>query len=288
MVVAGLDGSHPVVISNGLAVAESAQIATAGSFTWSPDSLRLAFTRQVSATIRTIDVVAADGSHLTQLLPDSIAGTLDRYDPKWSPDGQWIAFFSTDAAGSMAVNLIRPDGTDERRLPTSAANPAYAELSWDPDPARNILEFVSGDEVKVFDVATAKETSVGFGFWASWAPDARHISWWDASPGNPGASTAGGIQIAQVDQVLAGQGSHVPLFPGSTNGVCYSRSGTGICAPAQWSPDSRWIFGPDPTGTSIVFSTLDIPATVRTIMLDHAADLSNGPQGTLAWQAIAP
>ena len=289
IVVTAADGSGPVVVSGGATVAEAAQIATRGPFVWSPDSRRLAFTVAVGDGIRAIDVVDADGSNLTSLISDKAAPAIDRFDPTWSPDGQWISFFSTDVQHSIAINVVHPGGSDQRRLATSPVDSEYVELSWAPDPSQVRFAFVSGGELKIFDLATGNETNVGEGFWASWSPDARRIAWWDAPVSEPTEAGVGGIRLAMVDSVLAGRPSPVRLFAGVNNNSCFAQiAAVGICSPAAWSPDSRWVFGPDPTGSSIVFGTVDEPRIVRTIALDRAVDLSGGPQGSVAWQAIAP
>jgi TolB protein len=54
--------------------------------------------------------------------------TMDRfsYDPAWSPGGEWIAFVSTEG-GNDEIFLIRPDGSDLRRLTTNT-------WEWDKHP----------------------------------------------------------------------------------------------------------------------------------------------------------
>jgi hypothetical protein len=296
LVVAEADGTRPVVVSDGLAVAHAGQTGPAGGgFAWSPDGRRLAFAWTASASQRSIDVVDADGSHLSSLMADAAGPAVDRFDPAWSPDGQWIAYFATEAPGTAAINVVHPDGTGARRLPTSPVDLGYLELTWAPDPAQLRLEYVSGvyetgNDVEIFDLATAKETRVGSGFFGTWSPDARSIAWWDDRPGSVGAPDAGGTRVASVAEVLAGRHPDIRVFPDQNNASCYyvTPRTDAICGSAAWSPDSAWIYGPDPSGTSIVFSTVDAPRTVRSIKLDHPVDLSNGPQGSLAWQPVAP
>jgi hypothetical protein len=181
-------------------------------------------------------------------------------------------------------------------VPTSSVNPSYLEMSWSPDPAVERLEYAASEDVKIFDLVSATETRVATGFWGSWSPDGRSIAWWDAKAGDLGSPAAGGIRVATVEDVLAGSDARVSLFPELNNFSCYSGAAgfytgatdIGFCSPAEWSPDSKWVFGPDPTGASIVLTTVAEPRTVRTIKLDHPVDLSNGPLGYLAWQPIAP
>ncbi len=68
-------------------------------------------------------VVAADGTGLRQVTGDT---AVDRV-PRWSPDGEWLAFFS-DRGGQLQVWKIRPDGSDLQRISDSGGVPA-----WSPD-----------------------------------------------------------------------------------------------------------------------------------------------------------
>lgn len=48
----------------------------------------------------------------------------------WTPDGQWIAF-QYDAGDNTDVWLVRPDGTDRRRLTTDAGRNGWPD--WSPN-----------------------------------------------------------------------------------------------------------------------------------------------------------
>ncbi len=54
-------------------------------------------------------VVGADGKHRHQLSPN---GTT----PRWSPDGQWIAYTVKRPTGVAGIDLVRPDGTHRHAL----------------------------------------------------------------------------------------------------------------------------------------------------------------------------
>jgi Tol biopolymer transport system component len=275
IVVANADGSGRVVVASGSAV------GTGGPLAWSPDSRRLAFTKVIVADkIGTIDVVDADGSHLTQVIQGSAAEGLDRYRPARSPDGQWISFFATETAGYVALHVIHPDGSGEQRLATSPMNPGIIDMSWSPDPAQSRVAYVSGGYVDMFDLAASVETSVGTGFWPTWSPDGARIAWWGDR-----------VQAVNVADLLAGDARPVTLFPWYGSGNCQDHpeaAGTSSCGPAQWSPDGAWVYSPDVVGKSILIARSDGSGHLRTIALDHAIDLGNGPTGLLAWQAIAP
>ena len=275
IVIADADGSHPIVVASGSGLATGLPLA------WSPDSRRLAFTWVIVADkIGTIEVVDADGSHRRQVIEGPTATALDRYAPGWSPDGEWISFFSTEANGYTALNVMHTDGSGLAKLHTSPINPELGQIGWSPDPEEQRLLYVAGAYVKTYDLATATETTVDAGFWPNWSPNGRQVTWWGD----------GGTRLMTVDDLLAGRRTSTTVFP-AVHGNCQDNpdlAGKAICAPAQWSPDGVWIFGPDVVGQSIVFGRLDGSSPPHSIALDRPIDLTRGPQQPMAWQAVAP
>jgi hypothetical protein len=273
IVVANVDGSNPVAVASG------ASIGTGEPFAWSPDSRRLAFTNVIVAgTIGTIDVVDADGSHRTQVIQGSAAESLDRSRPAWSPDGQWISFFSSEANGVHALNVIHPDGTGEQTLATPPMNPDILDTSWSPDPTMTRVVYVTGEYVNMFDLATKKQANVGTGFWPTWSPAGDRIAWWSE-----------GSQVVNVADLLAGTARPISLFPPYGPGYCGDHpeaAGKSSCGPALWSPDGVWVYAPDVVGKSILIARSDGSGHGLSIALEHS--LLNGLGGLLAWQAVAP
>ena len=53
--------------------------------------------------------------------------------PRWSPDGEWVAFFS-DRSGTLQIWKIRRDGSDLRQL--TEVQPGASLLAWSPDGSR--------------------------------------------------------------------------------------------------------------------------------------------------------
>ncbi len=101
-----------------------------GMIDWSPDGKRLAFTIRTPEVLNDIYVVDINGENLRQLTEDPAQ---DLY-PAWSPDGQWIAFWSNREGGN-AVYLMDADGANPKRL----ANGRSPE--WAPDGQQ--IAFVS-------------------------------------------------------------------------------------------------------------------------------------------------
>jgi Tol biopolymer transport system component len=83
------DGSEPTNLSKN-------QIYDDQEPAWSPDGQRIAFTAlQVGSSYQEIYVMNADGSGRVRLTgAASAGGSGSDYGPAWSPDGQWIAFWS--------------------------------------------------------------------------------------------------------------------------------------------------------------------------------------------------
>lgn len=108
----------------------AAPIGFYGMIDWSPDGKRLAFTIRIPGVLNDIYIVDIDGEALRQLTENPAQ---DLY-PSWSPDGQWIAFWSNRDGGN-AVYLMGADGANLKRL-ASGRSP-----EWSPDGQR--IAFVS-------------------------------------------------------------------------------------------------------------------------------------------------
>ena len=104
-----------------------------GMIDWSPDGKRLAFTIRIPGILNDIYVVDIAGKNLRQLTEDPAQ---DLY-PAWSPDGQWIAFWSNRDGGN-AIYLMDADGANPERL-ADGRSP-----EWSPDGQQ--IAFVSRQE----------------------------------------------------------------------------------------------------------------------------------------------
>jgi WD40 repeat protein len=286
IVVADADGSRASVITGGLAAASSAQVSVHAPFAFSPDGRRIVFTAQDSAGLRSLRLVNVDGSNIVALAPAGAAATDEWFDPAWSADGQWIAFFWHHMPADLTeIYLAHPDGSGGHLLKAAAPDPCNLELAWSPDPAQSLLAYVqggdcSGGSIAIQNVATTKEVFAGSGLWITWSPDGKQLAYW-----------GGDTRVAQVAGVIAGRSQTISLFPSMPGATCAGHPdlvGKAICGPAQWSPDSTLVYGTDVSGTTILIKHADGSGPLLQIPLDHPVDITNGPNGSLAWQAVSP
>ncbi len=104
-----------------------------GMAAWAPDGNKLAFTIRLPGVGNDIYVVDITENNLQQLTDHPWQ---DLY-PAWSPDGQWIAFWSNRDGGN-AVYLMEADGANPKRLAKGRAP------EWSPDGQQ--IAFVSRQE----------------------------------------------------------------------------------------------------------------------------------------------
>lgn len=91
---------------------------------WSPDTTLIAFSS--GGALWTVPSTGGTPTRVT----NPAAGTWD-LDPRWSPDGQTLAFVRSPSASSSFIYLVAPDGTGLRQL---VATPTVQyEPRWTPD-----------------------------------------------------------------------------------------------------------------------------------------------------------
>jgi tricorn protease len=109
----------------------------------------------------------------------SSSGVHER-NPKWSPDGKWIAYVS-DASGEDEIYIIPQDGKGRPVQLTRGGNTYKYTLYWSPDSKKilwsdkqNRLQYVTVESAQVTLVTQAKAWEISD---FSWSPDSKWIAY---------------------------------------------------------------------------------------------------------------
>lgn len=103
--------------------------------------------------------------------------------PAWSPDGQWIAYFS-DASGEYEIALTQSDGKGETRVLTTGGGPFKTWMSWSPDSKWIVCTDKSG-AIFLVDANSGESKELDrepYGFFGqgstpNWSHDSRWLTW---------------------------------------------------------------------------------------------------------------
>ncbi|NNF28945.1 MAG: hypothetical protein HKN73_17095 [Gemmatimonadetes bacterium] len=138
----------------------------AGSFVWSPDGTRIAFSiKQAGGAGCTraehnVWVMGADGSEPTRIT-DSPCGTANKF-PDWAPGGQTLAYESEEGlacCSAAAIWTMTPSGDSRVRV----SNDLGYRPHWLPDERRAVMGGWSGEpsaSLRIVDTVTGEEESV--------------------------------------------------------------------------------------------------------------------------------
>ncbi|MGD1010624.1 MAG: PDZ domain-containing protein [Candidatus Aminicenantales bacterium] len=165
----------PVVISDDAIGARSRIVKVGGqvtNFEISPDGKRALF--GAHGDIFTVPAQYGNVRNLT-----GTPGVHER-DPKWSPDGKWIAYIS-DKSGEDEIYIEAQDGTGEPQQLTKGADTYKYQLFWSPD-GKKIMWSDKLQRLLYVDVATKEVVEVVKAErWEIpqyvWAPDSRWIAY---------------------------------------------------------------------------------------------------------------
>lgn len=204
------------------------------------------------------------------------SGVAERY-PAWSPDGNWIAYFS-DETGEYELYIRPGDGRGEpRRITTDGAVYRYYPV-WSPDSKQIAFSDKTGS-LFVVEIEDGSPRFVDKDEWSNmssyaWSPDSRWLAYARA-----GANRHGAIMIYDTKEALvhAVTGDFYddsgPVFDAEGK-YLFFRSNRAF-SPVYSDMDSTWIY---PNSTRLYAVTLkkDTPSPLAPRSDEEEADPNKG------------
>ncbi len=121
---------------------------------WDKESARIIYVSDAGATPDLYSMSALGGEDPTRLT--NTPG--DVLEPKLSPDGEWIAYYS----GPRELRIIKPDGSDDRLVIEDEFGGRFADgFSWSPDSKYiAIVTQTSNQDIFAVEVETGEKTAL--------------------------------------------------------------------------------------------------------------------------------
>lgn len=210
LMVANANGSSPQQVSGTYNSGVDNINVASGHYSWSPDSMWLAYSGNDS-TGNWIYKVKANGDNHTQLTTTEPGTSIYHYSPVWSPDGSTIVYRSqvSNTVWTYQLRTIDTSGNPLKTLDTgvSGTDPGYTDIldgpSWSPDSkwvtytkvhydSTKALDFRDTREIWITNVNTPSPIQLTEGFndyYPIWAPNGSQILFQSTSSGYSGDPT---------------------------------------------------------------------------------------------------
>jgi len=129
-------------------------------------------------------------------------------DPGWSPDGQWIAYFS-DATGEYELYVTQSDGKGETKQLTSDGNTFRYSPTWSPDSKHLTFTDLAGS-THLVTVETGEKKLIDTDPYAdrprvSWSSDSRWLAYTRTSDTRLSAVWLYNVESGEKHEVTSGR-----------------------------------------------------------------------------------
>jgi len=154
---------------------------------WAPDGSHVALVGW-GPNSTDIFVLTADRAELNQITRGQSARVQANewmFYPRWSPDGQSIAYLSDRTSQYTMLWLMRTDGGNQRQLTRPRGSlDAYDSFVWSPDGNQIAATGFSGTQSQIYVINVARPdnprtltSEAGSAYDPSWSPDGRFIAY---------------------------------------------------------------------------------------------------------------
>lgn len=235
----GNDEIYSIEIASGRARRLTNTLASDAQPSWSPDATHIIFASDrdrdsySGRAAYQLYVMSADGSDARRLAATESADFM----PRWSPDGEWIAFLS-DREGAVRLYVMPSGGGEAHSVLPDSFRATPGNPTWSPDGKRIGFDALVGPAYDIFSVEVATSTvenltrSAETEWYPVWGPDGGHI----LAGVLTGTPQEGTHQIVAIDLTSGRRSPVTRVTP---------RSGRARDWWPTWSPD----------GTRIVFAS---------------------------------
>ncbi len=175
----------------------------------SPTGVRAVF--EAHGEIFTVPVEKGDIRDLT-----NTPGVAER-EPAWSPDGQWIAYFS-DESGEYSLHLSSQDGKEVKKIGLGDPPSFFYTPMWSPDSSK-IAYTDKRLNLWYVDVVSGTRVNVDMNYYESpdrqmnpnWSPDSKWLAYTKNLPTHFNAVYVYSLQTGKSNQITDGMSD--ALFP---------------------------------------------------------------------------
>jgi Tol biopolymer transport system component len=269
-----------------------AQDVSGGSWEWSPDGNRIAFSMAIASDFD-IYVANADGSGRVRLS----TGTDTDTNPSWSPDGRYVAFRSYANEGPVRLNIAHADGSGMRRLIQLPRDAAETVPLW--SPAGDLILFVDeppgGQGMSLWLIAPdgsslrQLQTSARWNVRPFWSKDGSWIAF--SAANDPSVWTLRVIRPDGTGErvlVASDRSGHEPRWSNDGSMLAFQR--TGVIARIGFDGSGERLLTPDYGAAFAPAWTVDdqhILFVGRSSLLHESGLMSMNADGTLK-QVLLP
>jgi dipeptidyl aminopeptidase/acylaminoacyl peptidase len=204
------------------------QVASVGGvyeFAWSPDGKSVVYTAY-QASGSDLWVVPSTGGAARRLTSTGSS----KKQPRWSPDGKWIAFVAADLNGQGDIQLVSGDGGSPVALTETPGDDGFP--TWSPDTLQLAFTEHDGDRGEIASIDLESRTRHTLANVVAsdlqWSPDGASLLF-VSDPLQPNDDRRDNLDISMI---AATGGPSRLLTPGTQRFRDFSPS---------WSPDSRRI-----------------------------------------------